>query len=125
MNDLDRTNRKIAKKLRQQNRKKALATGSSERDISENSVTETDSAVQNPYKTALQVSDGNIARESNNSNKGVEEDAVNDDEKIDLPKFKNTDNVLEMSAHELSKFLEAIVENHIKSKRKIDPDLSI
>ena len=98
MNDLDRTNRKIAKKLRQQNRKKALATGSSERDISENSVTETDSAVQNPYKTALQVSDGNIARESNNSNKGVEEDAVNDDEKNDLPKFKNTDNVLEMSA---------------------------
>ena len=54
-----------------------------------------------------------------------EKDTVHsDDENEDIPKLKKTENVLEMSASELSKLLEEIVENHIKSKRKSNSDLS-
>jgi hypothetical protein len=121
MNHLQKKNRKIAKKLRQQEKKKAFAKESNETDEN-NSETETFSAVENPYETALEDSDKNTARETNNI-KGFEDDAIHDDDQNeDLHKFKKTDDVLEMSSFELSQFLEEIVENHIKSRRKIDPD---
>lgn len=123
MNHLDRKNKKNAKKLRQQEKKKVFATESNEKDAEENEA-ETETAVQDPNETTLQDSDQNKASETNNNVEGFEKDTVdNDDENEDLPKFKKTENVLEMSASELSKFLEEIVENHIKSKRKINSDL--
>ena len=51
------------------------------------------------------------------------ESALENDKKVDIPKFENTDNVLEMRASELSDFLNEIVENHIKLKKKINSDL--
>jgi hypothetical protein len=92
MNHLDKKDRKIAKKLRQQVKKKALAKESNERDTEENiSETETFSAVQNPNKTALQDSyNGNIASETNRNIKGFEGKPVHEDDKNqDLPKLKN------------------------------------
>ena len=80
MNHLDRKNRKIATKLRQQEKKETLAKESNETDEN-NSETETFSAVENPNITALQDSDTNIAREANNNIKRFGDDAVHDDDK--------------------------------------------
>ena len=120
INPIEKKNSKKEKKLRQR-KKKALAE-SNEQETEENNLEdEACSTVQNP-NNSLRDGDKNSASIRTNNNNGFGETALENDMKVDIQKFENTDNVLEMSASELSDFLNEIVENHIKLKKKINSD---
>ena len=80
---LEKKNRKIAKKSRQQDRKNVLAKELNEKDTSENSETEKCSALQKPSTEAFQDSDKEKVKETKNK-KMFEEDSVNDDAKNEI-----------------------------------------
>ena len=120
INPIEKKNSKKEKKLRQ--RKKKALPESNEQETEENNLEdEACSTVQNPYNS-LRDGDKNSAIIITNNNNGFGETALENDMKVDIQKFENTDNVLEMSASELSDFLNEIVENHIKLKKKINSD---
>ena len=79
--------------------------------------------MKNHYNSLQESEQRSAGRTYNNHNKEFDEETAHDDEKVDFPKFENTDKVSGMSASEFSEFLNEIVDNHIKSKKKIDSDL--